>query len=136
MAYLVGIVLALATVFTAAWIGLDRRSFYATLLMVIATYYVLFAVMAGSSRAIVIESAVLGFFVLLAAIGFRRSMWIVALALALHGTFDLVHGAVVTNPGVPAWWPAFCASYDAVAAIALAWLTRRPNVPPEPAPKI
>ena len=136
MAYLVGIVLALATVFAAAWIGLDRRSFYATLLMVIATYYVLFAVMAGSSHAIVIESSVLGLFVLLAAIGFRRSMWIVALALALHGAFDLVHGAVVTNPGVPTWWPAFCASYDVVAAISLAWLTRRPNVHSGPVPKL
>lgn len=52
MPYLIGIVIALATVPTGAWIGLDRRSFYTTLLMVTGTYYVLFAVMGGSPRAL------------------------------------------------------------------------------------
>jgi hypothetical protein len=125
MPYLIGIVIALATVPTGAWIGLDRRSFYTTLLMVTGTYYVLFAVMGGSSRALGIESAVMGIFFLFAGIGFRSSMWIVAGAFGGHAAFDFIHGAVVTNPGVPEWWPAFCASFDIAAAIALAWLIPR-----------
>jgi hypothetical protein len=125
MPYLIGIVLALATVPTGAWIGLDRRSFYTTVLMVTATYYVLFAIMGGSSSALVIESSVMAIFFLFAAIGFRTSMWIVAAAFGAHAAFDVIHGALVTNPGVPAWWPPFCASFDVAAAIAVAWLIPR-----------
>jgi hypothetical protein len=38
---------------------------------------------------------------------------------------------VVTNAGVPIWWPMFCASIDAVAAFYLAWrlLARRIDAP-------
>jgi hypothetical protein len=44
MEYLVGILLSLGTVVLAALIGFDReRSFYSTVLIVVATYYVLFA---------------------------------------------------------------------------------------------
>jgi hypothetical protein len=46
----------------------------------------------------------------------------VAAALALHGVFDLVHGSLIANPGVPLWWPAFCSTYDVAAAGYLAWL--------------
>jgi len=38
--------------------------------------------------------------------------------------FDLVHGRVISNPGVPAWWPAFCLTYDITAAAYLAWLIK------------
>jgi len=51
-------------------------------------------------------------------------LWIVAVALAAHGLFDAIHGQVIANPGVPGFWPAFCASYDVVAAIYLAWLLK------------
>jgi hypothetical protein len=39
--------------------------------------------------------------------------------------FDFVHGYLVTNPGVPFWWPPFCLAYDVTAAAALAWFTIR-----------
>jgi hypothetical protein len=39
--------------------------------------------------------------------------------------FDALHGFVVTNPGVPEWWPAFCLSFDVAAAGILAWLLTR-----------
>jgi len=29
---------------------------------------------------------------------------------------DAFHDRITTNPGVPAWWPAFCLAYDGVAA--------------------
>jgi hypothetical protein len=128
MPYLAGIVLALTVSGLATLVGLDRdRAFYPTLLMVIAAYYVLFAVMGGSGHALGMETVVMTGFLLVAVIGFRKSLWLVVAGLAAHGIFDFLHGHVVANPGVPAWWPAFCLTYDVTAAAFLAWLLRRPG---------
>lgn len=124
MNYLIGILLALASVVLALKVGFDRRTFYATMLIVVATYFVLFAAMSGVMRAVVLESVVMGLFIVLATIGYRRGEWIVAAGLAAHGLSDFVHGAVIANPGTPSWWPGFCASYDLAAAIALVWIIR------------
>jgi hypothetical protein len=128
MAYLIGAVLALGvgSVLGTA-VGLDRdRAFYTTVAAVVASYYVLFAAMAGSTQALLVETAVAMVFLTVALVGFRRSLWLVAAALAGHGAFDAVHGRLIANPGVPTWWPAFCASYDVVAAGYLAFLLVRP----------
>jgi hypothetical protein len=126
MAYVIGIVLALGVAAYATLLHLDRdRAFYPTVLVVIASYYVLFAVMGGSRHALVVESLIMGAFVVAASLGFRRSLWLVVAGLAAHGVMDLFHGRLVANPGVPTWWPAFCSTYDLVAAAYLAWrLTR------------
>jgi hypothetical protein len=122
MPYVIGIVLALTVSVYATALRLDRdRAFYPTVLIVVASYYVLFAVMGGSGRAIVVESLIMGVFVLAASLGFRQSLWLVAAALAAHGVMDLFHARLVANPGVPAWWPAWCLSYDVAAAGYLAW---------------
>ena len=128
MPYVIGIVLALAVSVYATALRLDRdRAFYPTVLVVVASYYVLFAVMGGSGRVIVVESLVMGVFVLAASLGFRHSLWLVVAALAAHGVQDLFHARLVANPGVPAWWPAWCLSYDVAAAGYLAWrLTQNP----------
>jgi hypothetical protein len=126
MPYVIGIVLALAVAAWATALGLDRdRAFYPTVLVVIASYYVLFAVTGSSRRAIVVESVVMGVFVVAASLGFRQSLWLVVAALAVHGVQDFFHARFIANPGVPAWWPAFCGAYDVAAAGYLAWrLTR------------
>ena len=125
MALLVGAVLALAVGLFARVIGLDRdRAFYPTVTIVIASLYVLFAVMGGSASALVLESVAGAAFVAGAVAGFRSSLWIVVLALAAHGVFDFLHGRVISNPGVPAFWPAFCGTYDVTAAAYLAWLLK------------
>jgi len=128
MAYVIGFVMALAAGGYATALRLDRdRAFYPTVMIVIAFYYVLFAVMGGSSRALVAESLIAGIFVLAASLGFRSSLWVVVAALAAHGLQDFVHARLVVNPGVPAWWPAWCGAYDVAAAGYLAWrLTREP----------
>jgi hypothetical protein len=131
MPYLTGIVLALTVSGLATLVGLDRdRAFYPTLLLVIASYYVLFAVIGGSAHALVVETLVMTGFLLVALIGFKTSLWLVVAALAAHGVFDFVHGRVVANPGVPAYWPAFCLTYDVTAAAFLAWLLRRRDPKP------
>jgi hypothetical protein len=107
----------------------DRdRAFYPTVTIVIASYYVLFAVMGASTRTVVLESLTGAVFLLLAVYGFKSSLWVVAAALAAHGIFDLVHGAAISNPGVPAWWPEFCLGYDITAGAYLAWLLRSGRV--------
>jgi hypothetical protein len=114
--------------------GFDReRAFYPTALVVIASYYILFAVMAGASQALVPEFLLFAGFVALAAWGFRRDLRLVMLGLVAHGALDLFHDALVTNPGVPAWWPAWCGAYDIAAPTYLAILVWRGRVALRPA---
>jgi hypothetical protein len=121
MGILIGCVLALVLCAGAWAIGLDRdRAFYAAMLMAIATYEVLFAVLAGSTSAVVVEVALAAGFVVIAAIGFKRSMWLVVAGLAAHGWSDVVHDSFSPDAGIPAWWPGFCGGFDWVAAAVLA----------------
>ncbi|HJQ54629.1 MAG TPA: hypothetical protein VJ825_12385 [Gemmatimonadaceae bacterium] len=128
LAYGIGVVLALLTFGAGRLIGLDRdRAFYPTILMVIASYYVLFAVVGGSAPVLIAECIVALIFFSAAVAGFKSSLWIVVVGLAAHGLFDLVHGSVIVDPGVPAWWPAFCLSFDIVLAVVVASVAlRRP----------
>jgi hypothetical protein len=129
VAYVVGIVLALLVSGLAWGAGFDRdRAFYPTLLVVVASYYVLFAVMGGSAHALIAESIAMTLFVLVAFAGFKSNLWLVAAALAGHGLFDQLHGHLVANPGVPSWWPPFCMAYDVAAAGFLGGLLARRRV--------
>ena len=130
MAYGIGLALALLVSLFARTVGLDRdRAFYPTVLIVIASYYVLFAAMISSIETVLLESIVMTLFVIAAVVGFKRSPWIIVGALAAHGVQDAVHGHIVANAGVPAWWPAWCLAYDVGAAGALAWLLTSADVP-------
>lgn len=123
MAYLIGVALALVVYLFANRVGLDRdRAFYPTVLVVVALYYDLFAVMGGSNEALLAELVGTAVFVVFVVLGFRRNLWFAVAGLAGHGLFDLVHPHLITNPGVPAWWPAFCLAYDVTAAAGLAFL--------------
>ena len=125
MPYVIGIVFSAVVAVFARYVGFDRdRAFYPTVMIVIALYYVLFAAMSGSVQTVVIESVVMTLFAAAAVAGFKSTVWIVVAALAGHGVFDAVHGYVIENAGVPAWWPAWCLAYDLGAAAGLAWLLR------------
>jgi len=122
MEYLIDLFLSLAVAGFAIIIGLDReRAFYPTVLIVAASYYVLFAVMAASGRTLVTEIAIASGFLLLATIGYKRSLWLVAIALVGHGVFDVVHRLLIENPGVPHWWPGFCMVIDVIFGGLLGW---------------
>lgn len=123
MPFVIGIVLSLGVALFARYVGFDRdRAFYPTVMIVIASYYVLFAAMSGSVQTVFLESVALAVFAIAAVVGFTSSAWVVVAALAAHGVFDAVHGHVIENAGVPAWWPAWCLAYDVGAAAGLAWL--------------
>ena len=127
MPFFVGIVLSLTVAVLMRRIGFDRdRAFYPTVVIVVASYYVLFAAIGGSVSVLVTESIVMAGFSAVAVIGFKSSPWIVVMALAGHGLFDAFHGQVIVNPGMPSWWPAFCGAYDVGAAVGLAWFLRVP----------
>lgn len=126
MEYLIGAGLAALVCVFARLAGFDRdRVFYPTLVTVVATYYILFAVMGSSMRALVLESLITGVFLALAVAGFKKSLWLIVAALVGHGVFDYFHHAFIQNPGVPTWWPGFCLSFDVLAGGFLAMLLMR-----------
>ena len=128
--YVAGVVLSIGVALFARRVGFDRdRAFYPTVLIVVASYYVLFAVMSGSVETVLLESIIMALFAVAAVAGFKGSAWIVVSALAGHGVQDAVHGHIVANAGVPAWWPAWCLAYDVGAAGALAWILMRADSP-------
>ena len=131
MEYLIGLVLALAVAGLATSVGFDRdRSFAPTVLIVIASYYVLFALMGGGSgRTLLVEIFVASGFLLLGVLGFKRNLWLIAAALVGHGVFDFIHHWFINNPGVPGWWPGFCLAFDVLLGGWLAALLLRRSHP-------
>jgi hypothetical protein len=124
-----GVIIGLAT----TWIGMDRdRALYPAALIVIAAYYDLFAVMGGSTQALVAELAAGLIFVALAVAGFRYTLWLTAAGIAGHGIFDLFHDLVIQNAGVPVFWRGFCSSIDIVLGLYLALLLSLRRIQPTP----
>ncbi len=121
MEYFVGVGMALGAGLLTTITGFDRdRALYPAILIVIASYYDLFAVM-GGGEALVWETGAIAVFLAAAVIGFRTSLWVVVVALVGHGLFDWYHDQWIENAGVPAWWPMWCLSYDVAAGAYLAW---------------
>jgi hypothetical protein len=130
MEYVIGLTLAGAVALFATVVGLAReRSFFATVLIVVGSYYVLFAAMGASSRTLLAEIVVAGIFLLLAVLGFKGSLWVLAAGLIGHGIFDFVHHFLIDNPGVPRWWPGFCMAFDVAFGVLLGLrLIRQPRL--------
>lgn len=130
MAFAIGVLLAVAIFRFTSFVGMEReRGFYPVVLMVVASYYDLFAVMGGSTAALLGELGATVAFVALASVGFRRNLWIVAAGLTGHGLFDFVHAALIANAGVPDFWPMFCGAFDVTAGAYLALRLRRGAAP-------
>lgn len=121
--FAIGLGMAVGVFLLGRWAGFDRdRAYYSTILIVIAGYYILFAAMSGSTRTLLSETLLFSVFGIAAVLGFRRSLWIVAVGLAGHGVMDLFHHHLIRNTGVPRWWPPFCAGFDVAAGALMAWL--------------
>ena len=110
---LVGVLSAVAIAALARFTRFDRdRSFYPTVLVVIASYYILFAVIGGSGQALAWELAAAIAFSTVAIMGALHLPVLVGVGIVAHGFFDLVHHMMMENAGVPDWWPGFCGLLD------------------------
>lgn len=126
MDILVGVILGLMAVGSSRLVGFDReRSFFPVLLIVIATYYLVFAMMGKQPGALEKETVAAAVFAGIAMVAYKRSLWLVPLGLAAHAIFDVFHGQLIVNPGVPDFWPTFCLGFDLVAAAYLSALLWR-----------
>ena len=55
----------------------------------------------------------------------RHSAVVVGVFWLVHGLYDLAHSQLITNTGVPDWYPIFCFVVDAVIGLYLLRLSRR-----------
>lgn len=111
-----GVFLALAVALFAAAAGFEReRSFWPVVLVVVASYYELFAAQGGSAAEMVLEGWLLCGFASLAVAGFRWNRGFVIAGLVGHGLLDLIHGRFLPSPATPTWWPTFCLAFDVTA---------------------
>lgn len=118
----IGVILALSACGLGVVAGFERdRAFYPVMLIVIASYYDLYAVIGGDGDVLGVELAISLAFVALAVLGFKVNLWLTVAGLLGHAALDCFHGHVVTNTGLPNWWPMFCASFDAIAGFCFAW---------------
>lgn len=90
--------------------------------MAIALVYVLFAVIGASTQALLAESLVALAYFAVAVISFKVNLWLVVVALFVHGMFDLGHHFFIYNSTAPEWWPGFCMAFDLFAGVYLAVL--------------
>ena len=82
MEYLIGVGLAVLVCVFASVVGFDRdRVFYPTVVIVNATYYILFAVIGASTRVLAFESLMASAFLVLAVAGFKKNLWVAVVGL-------------------------------------------------------
>lgn len=114
----IGASLGVAVLIAAEALRFNRdRSFYPTLLIVIASYYVLFAVMSGHPVwPEIVFATVFSIMAITAALKWRL---LAGLGIFLHGVFDFARGGTIGDGGAPEWWPAFCGGVDVVLGV---WL--------------
>ena len=121
----VGVLLAVGVAALGKFTRFDEdRSFYSTVLVIIASYYVLFAVLGGSGHALIWELVVAVAFSSAAIIGALYVPTLVGIGITAHGLFDLVHDVLIENSGVPTWWPGFCGSIDVAFGLWVISITR------------
>jgi hypothetical protein len=125
MSIIVGVLLAVAVAALGKFTRFDQdRSFYPTVLVIIASYYVLIAVLGASGHALVSELVIAVAFSTVAILGALHAPVLVGTGIMAHGLFDLVHDVVIENSGVPIWWPSFCGSLDVLLGLWVMILTR------------
>src|SRR5262245_28781439 len=101
-------------------------------LLTLPSLYASFALRAGEP-AVGVKEVICGvpYFVaglFFAWVSVRHSAVVVGAFWILHGLYDLTHRQLITNAGVPSWYPAWCFAVDVVIGAYLLWLARRiPN---------
>lgn len=122
MNILFGIALAIGVGLFGSHAQFDRgRSYYPVILIVTASYNVLFAICANFPLVALGEIICLSAFVVVAIYGFRKNLWTIVFGLVLHACLDSIHDRLIANPGIPMWWPGFCLTFDVFFAAYLGY---------------
>lgn len=124
----VGLLLGALTVWLARRIK-GERWVYTLSLIGLPLFYIFFALRSGDENTAFIEFFY-GMLYLASGLVFaisrlKFSTYIVAALWLLHAVYDVVHGHLVMNLGVPGWYPSLCLGFDMVIAVYLFWLARR-----------
>ncbi len=125
---LIGAAVGVLTIVIARFARAERWV-YTLGLLTLPSIYAFFALQAGE-HAVAIKEMVFGVPYVLAGLAFafvsvRYSAVAVGLLWLLHAVYDLTHSQLITNTGVPAWYPLFCFAVDAVIGLYLLWLSGR-----------
>ncbi|MDP3293548.1 MAG: hypothetical protein Q8M37_02270 [Nevskia sp.] len=128
---IVGVLVGLGTIAFARQIR-GEHWVYALSLISLPTIYAGFAWLAGETS-IGFQEMLFGLPFLIGGVVLtlarQQFRWAAAIVGALwlaHGGYDLLHPQWFINPGVPAWYPAFCASVDIVVGLYLLSLAASP----------
>ncbi|MDH5377211.1 MAG: hypothetical protein OEX00_02675 [Gammaproteobacteria bacterium] len=98
----------------------DHKLYYAAVLVGIALFYLAFAAIEPSLELFLKEAGFVAIFSLIAIFGRRHSLQLIALGIFTHGLFDFYHDMFFVNPGVPSWWPVYCAVVDILLGLWIA----------------
>lgn len=125
---LIGAAVGVLTIVTARLIR-GERWLYSLGLLTLPGLYAFFALQAGE-QAVGVKEMIYGVPYVVAGLVFafvsvRQSAVVVGAFWLLHGLYDLAHSQLITNIGVPAWYPIFCFVVDVVIGAYLLWLSRR-----------
>ncbi len=105
---------------------LAERSGAAVMLIAVALFFPVFAASEGDLLAFSLHLLIFAGFSFLALRAYKRGLFLLAGGLIAHGLFDIMAG-LIAAPG-PAWWPAFCASFDIVAGVLILQLIQTGKV--------
>jgi uncharacterized membrane protein HdeD (DUF308 family) len=122
---LVGVVVGVLIIVLARILR-TQRWWYSVGLLVLPTLYASFAFFSGDHSAALKEMLVgipfLATGLIFTLVSTRYSALVVGAFWILHGLFDLLHGSLLVNPGVPTWYPVWCCAIDVVVGSYLLWL--------------
>lgn len=102
------------------------RGATANLLTLIAAIYVGFALASEDQLALFRQAAGCALFLALALLGLWLSWWFLVAGLALHGGWDVLHHGERGQGVIPRWYVPFCAAYDWVLALFVAFFFAAP----------
>jgi hypothetical protein len=116
-----GVLLAAALVFYIRHYG-DRKKMHvaALALLVAASIYVLFALVAFQPLWVIVEATGLLLFLLFIWMAYQYSFWFLCLGWLLHVVWDAGVHPVQVAPYVPAWYAWLCMGFDVVIALYVA----------------
>ncbi len=123
----IGIFVAVSVVWRFGMGRLETTQWaYPIFLATLPIYYWFFAVSASDYTALLNEFLASIAFLAIAYVACRFRTFATLLLLALgyvaHAAYDFYHDALFFNSGVPAWWPEFCGSVDALIGGYVAYL--------------